>query len=76
MIWKQKGVAEVLKNNRFIHLKEHYMTRTGEAIVVNKMKDDILSKSTVYQVGGQPGHSTDEHIFAIKSLVEMLVMLQ
>ena len=74
MIWKQKGVAEVLKNNRFIHLKEHYMPRTVEALVVNKMKDDILSKSTVYQVGGQPGHSTDEHIFAIKSLVEMLVM--
>ena len=38
------------------------------------MKEDILSKSTIYQVGGQPGHSTDEHIFAIKSLMEMLVM--
>ena len=74
MIWKQKGPAEVLKNNRFIHLKEHYLPRTVEAMVVNKMKDDILSKSTVYQVGGQPGHSTDEHIFAIKSLMEMMVM--
>ena len=74
MIWKQKGVAEVLKKNRFIHLKEHYLPRTVEALVVNKMKEDILSKSTIYQVGGQPGHSTDEHIFAIKSLMEMLVM--
>ena len=38
MIWKQKGLAEVLKNNRFIHLKEHYLPRTVEALVVNKMK--------------------------------------
>ena len=36
------------------------------------MKDDILSKSTMYQVGGQPGHSTDEHLFAIKSMMELL----
>ena len=74
MIWKQKGPSEILKNNRFIHLKEHYMPRTVEALVVNKMKDDILDKSTIYQVGGQPGHSTDEHIFSIKSLMDMLMM--
>ena len=36
------------------------------------MKDEILEQSTMYQVGGQPGHSTDEHLFTIKSLMEML----
>ena len=72
MIWKQKGIQEVLKNNRFIHLKEHYLPRTVEALVVDKMKDDILSKSTMYQVGGQPGHSTEEHLFTIKSMIEQL----
>ena len=45
MIWKQKGPQEILRNNRFIHLKEHYLPRTVEALVVNKMKDDILEKS-------------------------------
>ena len=43
-----------------------------EALVVNKMKDDILEKSTKYQVGGQPGHSTDEHLFTIKSMIQLL----
>ena len=26
----------------------------------------------MYQVAGQPGHSTDEHLFAIRSLMELL----
>ena len=72
MIWKSKGPQEILKNNRFIHLKEHYLPRTVEALVVNKMKDEILDKSTMYQIGGQPGHSTDEHLFTIKSMMELL----
>ena len=56
MLWKQKGPQEVLKNNRFIHLKEHYLPRTVEALVVDQMKEDILENSTMYQVGGHPGH--------------------
>ena len=36
------------------------------------MKDDILSKSTMFQIGGQQGHSTEEHLFSIKSLIELL----
>ena len=72
MIWKSKGPQEVLRNNMFIHLKEHYLPRSVESLVVNKMKDDILSKSTMYQVGGQPGHSTDEPVFTIKSLIDFL----
>jgi hypothetical protein len=72
IIWKGKGPQEIMKNSRFIHMKEHYLPRTVESIVVNVMKDDILDKSTMYQVGGQPGHSTDEHLFAIRSLMELL----
>ena len=34
IIWKQKGPAEVLKNSRFIHMKE--------ALEVAKMKQKIL----------------------------------
>ena len=72
MIWKKKAPQEILKNNRFIHMKEHYLPRTVESLVVRKMKDDILSQSTMYQVGGQPGHSIEEHLFTIRSLMELL----
>ena len=72
MIWKQKGPADVLKNSRFIHMKEGFLPRTCEALVVGKMKDQILKSSSKYQVGGQPGHSPEEHIFSIKSVWAML----
>ena len=73
MIWKGKGPAEILKNSRFIHMKEWYLPRTVEALVVSKMKECILRSSSKYQVGGQPGHSPEEHIFTIKSLWAMLL---
>ena len=31
-----EGPQEILKNNRFIHMKEHYLPRTVESIVVNE----------------------------------------
>ena len=45
------------------------LPRAAEAVVVGRMKERILEASSIYQVGGQPGHSTDESIFAIKSLI-------
>ena len=68
MIKKKKGSAEVLKQNRFIHMKE-YLPRTCEALVVGKMKSAIMEKSTIYQIGGQSGHSLEEHVFSLKSLI-------
>ena len=41
---------------------------------MNKMKDCILSSSSKFQFGGQPGHAPEEHIFTIKSLWAMLLM--
>ena len=76
MIWKQKGPSEVLKNSRFIHMKDGFLPRTCEALVVGKMKETILNSSSKYQVGGQPGHSPEEHIFTIKSVWAMLEMKQ
>ena len=74
MIWKQKGPADVLKNSRFIHMKESFLPRTCEALVVGKMKNCILNSSSKFQVGGQPGHGPEEHIFTIKSVWAMLEM--
>ena len=35
------------------------------------MKEDILAASSPYQVGGQPGHSADENVIVIKSLMAL-----
>ena len=75
MIWKQEGPSEMLKNNRFIHTKESFLPRTCEALAANKMKQRILEKSTKYQVGGQPGHSPEEHIYSIKSVWQVYEMM-
>ena len=68
MIWKGKGSVDILKNSRFLHMKS-FLPRACEAVVVGRMKEKILESSSIYQVGGQPGHSTDECIFVIKSLM-------
>ena len=46
-----KGTPDIFTNHRFIHM-EHYLPRIVESLVVNQMKDNIISKSTIYQVGG------------------------
>ena len=74
MLWKGKGPAEVLKNSRFLHMKS-FLPRACEAVVVGRMKEQILKSSSIFQVGGQPGHSTDESIFVIKSLMARAEML-
>ena len=71
MIWKKKGPAEVLKNNRFVHMK-HYLARTCEALTFNSSKNQIFQKSTVYQIGGQSGHSPEEHVFTLKSVIGLM----
>ena len=74
MIWKKKGPAEVLKNCRFLHMKS-FLPRACEAVVVGRMKEQILKSSSIFQVGGQPGHSTVESIFVTKSLMARAEML-
>ena len=38
------------------------------------MKEKILKGSSIYQVGGQPGHSIDENIFVIMSIMARVEM--
>lgn len=40
MIWKRKGQLNVLKNNRFLHMKE-VLAQVVDSIVVNQMKSHI-----------------------------------
>ena len=71
MIFKggKKGKRENLSDNRFIHSKT-WWPRTVEGLtVVGGLKEPIVSRSSIYQVGGQPGHRSEELVFTMKSLI-------
>ena len=67
-IFKGKGNPQVLSNSRFIHMK-NWLPRICEAIVVEGMKEKILSKSSPFQLGGQPKQRPQFHLFTLKSLI-------
>ena len=71
MIWKRKGPMDILKNNRFLHMKE-VLARTVDSIVVRQMKQPLISNLSIYQVGGLPGHSIHEHLLTIKTVLARL----
>ena len=69
MIYKGRGRRENLSSNRFIHCKS-WLPRAAEGLVVQEgLREALLSGSSMYQVGGQPGHRPEELGFVIKSLV-------
>ena len=64
-----KGRKEKLSDSRFIHSK-NWFPRTAEACLVEEgMKRQLLEGSSIYQIGGQPGHRSEEHVFALKSII-------
>ena len=74
MIYKGKGRKEDLSNNRFIHCKD-WLARAAEGLVVaDGLKPFLLAGSSIYQVGGQPGHRPDEMVFVLKSLISKMRM--
>ena len=70
MIFKGgKGRKHQLPDNRFIHSKS-WFPRTAEGLtVLQGLKDHLLEGSSIYQIGGQPGHRSEEHIFVFKSII-------
>ena len=69
-LYKGKGSRLELGNSRFIHLKE-WLPRTCDALIVEKMKPDILASSSIFQIGGQAGHRTQEHLFTVRSVAAL-----
>ena len=67
-IYKGKGIKEDLSNSRFIHSKT-WLPRTCEAMVVDMMKTQIITKSSKFQIGGFAKHRPQEHLFSIKSII-------
>ena len=74
MIYKGgKGRREKLENNRFIHSKS-WFPRTAEACLVEEgMKQALVDGSSMYQIGGHPGHRAEELIFVLKSIIAKYV---
>ena len=68
MLWKRRGLSSILKNNRFLHLRQ-VLARTVDALVVRNMREPLISKLSIYQVGGLPGHSILEHLLTIKTVL-------
>ena len=67
-LYKGKGRKGDLKNSSYIHLKD-WLPRTCDSMMVHMMKEVILSSSSVFQIGGQEGHRTQEHLFTVRSIV-------
>ena len=70
MIYKNnKGRTDILSNHRFIHCKQ-WLPRVAEGLVVEDgLKEQLVSGSSIYQIGGQPGHRSEELMFVVKSVV-------
>ena len=45
------------------------LAKMTEGLIVEGMKKDILSASSKFQIGGQPGMRTNFHLFVLKSVI-------
>ena len=70
MVFKgEKGRKEILSDSRFIHCKE-FWARTAEGLLVEDgLRGPLIEKSSIYQIGGQPGHRPEELVFVMKSII-------
>lgn len=75
MLYKGRGLKEIMDNNRFIHSKD-WMPRLFEDLVVDKMKPKVQEKTTKFQIGGMKGHRSTEHLFSVKSVLAYYAMIQ
>ena len=64
-----KGRKEILSDNRFIHCKD-FWARTAEGLIVEDgLRGPLIENSSIYQIGGQPGHRPEELVFVMKSII-------
>ena len=45
------------------------LARTVDALVVDQMKETLIKSATIYQIGGLPGHSINEHLITLKTIM-------
>ena len=73
-LYKGKGDKSNLNNHRNIHTKK-YLPKAFESIIVEKSKDRIVSKCSKFQIGALLGHRAQEHLFVLKSTINLFVYL-
>ena len=69
IIFKGKGRREELSRNRFIHCKEWWPRVAESLLVEDGLKGPLIEGSSIFQIGGQPGHRSEDLMFVLKSLV-------
>ena len=62
---------ETLDANRFIHSKGFFARAAEGLIVEDGLKIPLLAGSSMYQIGGQPGHRPEEMVFVMKSVMAL-----
>ena len=55
---------------RFVHLK-HWLPRLFDGLVLSKIKPKIVAAMSKFQIGAKPGHMPREHIFVVRSLIDL-----
>ena len=70
-LFKNKGSRNELKNNRFIHLKEHG-PKLLERMIMMKLEKRMSAATPSFQIGGQKLSSTTEHLVTLISYMRHL----
>ena len=73
-LFKGKGEFFDYNNQRNIHTKEE-TPKLFEGIVVDKSKGKLIENCSKYQIGGIPGHRSQEHLFTVKSVIGLYSLL-
>ena len=64
-----KGRKEKLSDSRYIHSKNWFPRTAKACLVEGGIKRQLLEGSSIYHIGGQPGQTSEEHVFALKSII-------
>ena len=73
-LYKGKGETFDFNCQRNIHTKED-TPKLFEGILVDKSKQKLVDKCSKYQIGGIPGHRSQEHLFTVKSVISLYSLL-
>ena len=74
-LYKGKGEKSQLSNHRFIHTKDE-VPKSFEHILITKAKPKIVAGCTKFQIGAIPKHQSQEHLFTLKSVMELYESLK
>ena len=63
------GKRHILSDNRFVHTKLWFPRAVEACIVEEGLKGPLVGGSSIYQIGGQPGHRPEELVFVMKAVI-------